>query len=514
MRRLTLLMVALMLVANASRAHSPTWTDGIACIIYSHCTSCHRPQGIAPFSLMSYNDVYANRLSIAASVQAKSMPPFTPSQEKQKYAHANTLSQHEIDEIVEWVDNFAPLGNANDVPPEPVYSSQYELQNPDKIIKIPSYTVNTAHDLYRCFVIPLQNNQSEYITQIELVPNNREIVHHAVLYVDTSSTPLTLDAQDPDPGYNSFGGTGSSESVLKWIYTPGQGMYSFPTGMGTEITPQTYAVIQMHYPGGTYGQVDSSEIRIKYSSQMVRNLQTIPIFLHSNLSSGPLVIPPNQIKTITEQLTTPFSSTITSVLPHMHLLGKSMDCFAVSPLGDTTVLFDIPDWDFHWQGLHQFQKPIMIPANSTLYASATYDNTANNPDNPNSPPQTVYAGEATADEMFVIVVNATVYMPGDTNIIIDTASHFTHDASSCEITDVELSSPPELLVYPNPTRDFIRIKNSAVEHYKIYNLQSKLIADQKLQATQIDLRDLHPGVYFLQLTDKAGNSHYQKITKQ
>ncbi|MFM7710547.1 MAG: hypothetical protein ACKO5C_06490, partial [Ferruginibacter sp.] len=67
------------------KAHTPTWTDGIACIIYSHCTSCHNPNGIAPFSLTRYEDVFANRFSIAASVQAGSMPPFPPSQEKQQY---------------------------------------------------------------------------------------------------------------------------------------------------------------------------------------------------------------------------------------------------------------------------------------------------------------------------------------------------------------------------------------------------------------------------------------------
>ena len=141
LKNLIIALTAFVLTLNSAKAHNPTWTDGIACIIYSHCTSCHNQNGIAPFTLMTYNDVFQNRFSIAASIQSKSMPPFPASQDKRKYAHANTLSDHEIDEIVDWVNNFAPLGDANNIPTPPIYASGYQITNPDFVGQIQTYTV-------------------------------------------------------------------------------------------------------------------------------------------------------------------------------------------------------------------------------------------------------------------------------------------------------------------------------------------------------------------------------------
>jgi hypothetical protein len=246
-----------------TQAHNATWTDGIACIIYSHCTSCHNPNGIAPFSLTTYNDVYQNRLSIAASIQARSMPPYPPNTSKRKYAHSNTLAQHEIDEIVDWVNGFAPLGNASNIPTPPTYPV-YQLANPDVVLQIPTYTVNTQEDLYRVFVMPANNSTLKYIQNIEVVPGNRSIVHHALIFQDTSTVPLNLDNADPLPGYTAFGGTGSTSSRLIFGYTPGQGVNTYPPGFGAALLPNSYICIQIHYPGGISNQVDSTQIRIKY----------------------------------------------------------------------------------------------------------------------------------------------------------------------------------------------------------------------------------------------------------
>lgn len=133
-----ILLFLLLFSFKNSKAHTPTWTDGIACIVYAHCTSCHNPKGIAPFSLTRYEDVFANRFSIAASVQAGSMPPFPPSQKNRKYAHANTLSAHEKQEILDWVNNFAPLGDVDNIPAPPVYNSNFQMNEPDLILQIPN----------------------------------------------------------------------------------------------------------------------------------------------------------------------------------------------------------------------------------------------------------------------------------------------------------------------------------------------------------------------------------------
>ena len=498
--------------------HNPTWTDGIACIVYSHCTSCHNQNGIAPFSLTTYDEVYQNRFSIAASIQARSMPPFPPSQEKQKYAHANTLSQHEIDELVDWVNNFAPLGNANQIPFAPSYKTNFQLSTPDKILQIPNYTVNTAKDLYRCFVLLLNNSQQEYIQQIEVVPGNRDIVHHALIFQDTSLIPLNLDMADTLPGYTAFGSTGSPSSRLITGYTPGQGLFEYPKGFGAKINANSYLILQIHYPGGISDKMDSTQVRIKYGSNKLRNISTAAILNHSStLINGPLTIPPNQVKTFYNQYKVNDNATITAIMPHMHLLGKSIKSYFVNPKGDTTTLIDIPQWDFHWQGFYQFQKPILIPAGSTLYGEGIFDNTSQNNNNPNNPPKTVNLGEGTDDEMFLIYFNYTAFLPGDTSLVIDTSSHYNHDASCGNIANsIKINYSNTFSIYPNPTNDLLFIDGLGnLSGFTLYGANGQMILSKSnLNCNEIDLSKIPSGIYYAQIKTAGNELFYKKVIKE
>lgn len=430
MKRLFYVTLALFVFITKVKSQNETWTDGVACIIYSHCTSCHNPNGIAPFSLTTYSDAFLHRYSIASSVTDKYMPPFPPKQDKQKYAHANTLTATEIQQLQNWVANAAPLGNAGNVPTPPVYITNYQLLNADIVKQIPNFTVNTSTDLYRCFVLPANNATQQMIQSLEVVPGDRSIVHHVLVYQDTSSIPLQLDLADPLPGYTAFGGTSSQSSTLISGYTPGQGVFNFAPGFGTKLLPNSYIILQIHYPGGISNAIDSTQIRIKYGSNTLRNVVTAPYLNHTTtLTNGPLFIPANTVKTFYSQIAVPYNLTLTGILPHMHLIGTTIKAYCVKPNGDTIHLIDIPNWDFHWQGAYQFQKPILLPQGSIVRGEATYDNTLGNLHNPNNPPQDVRLGESTTDEMMLIYFNLSAYLPGDTSIIIDTASHIAHYGS-------------------------------------------------------------------------------------
>ena len=516
MRKIYLLLTFFGTAIQNIKAQSPTWTDGIACIVYSHCTSCHNNNGIAPFSLTTYDDVYTHRFSIASAVQNKHMPPFPASQEKQKYANVNILSAEEIQTLTDWINNSAPIGNSGNIPIPPTYSANYQLANPDIVKQIPTYTVNTTDDLYRCFVLPLNNNVEQFIKSIEIVPGNRDIVHHVLIFQDTSSTPLELDNADPLPGYTAFGATGSSTSRLIWGYTPGQGVFNYPPGFGAAVLPDSYLILQIHYPGGISNQVDSTQIRIKYGSNILRNVLTISALNHvTSLTNGPLFIPADSVKTFYSKVNVPINRTLTGIMPHMHLIGTKIKAFCVKPDNDTIHLVDIPEWDFHWQGFYQFQKPILLPAGSVVYGEATYDNTTNNPNNPNNPTQDVSHGEGTADEMMLIYFNLSAYQAGDTTIIIDTASHFAHDSScfqTSEITTTDLLE--EINIYPIPAKDLITISgihesygvilyNYAGEKVYYKNNCSGLIVLSKLM--------LPSGIYYMQLNTERGYTAYKKV---
>jgi hypothetical protein len=499
---LTAISAALNLSAQNS-AHTPTWTDGIACIVYSHCTNCHNPGGVAPFSLLTYNDVFQNRQSIGASVAAFSMPPFPPADQPKKFAHANTLTAHERAELLDWVANFAPLGDANAIPPIPSFSSGPALTQPDVQLRVPNYPVNTTQDLYRVFVLPLNNSTDKFIKSIEVVPSNRAIVHHALIFQDTSSLPVQLDANDPGPGYTAFGGTGSPSSTLITGYVPGQGAFEFPTGFGSKVLANSNLLVQIHYPAFVSNQIDSTEIRIVYSNGAVRNVTTSPVLNHiQNLVNGPLVIPANQIKTFKAVRTVPYNLTLTALMPHMHLLGKSFKAGLVHN-GDSTQLVHIPNWDFHWQGFYTFKTPIFLPQGSSIWAEVTYDNTSANWNNPNSPPQTVTAGEGTGDEMLLLYMNLSGFQAGDTLLNFDPSPHWDHDSASCVNYQIGTSESGTITpVSVQWVRSEHRLYGDEYGPYQVIDATGRQIARGIWSGTSIQLFGLKPGVYQVQWATK------------
>lgn len=417
----TLLLFCFLFVVKIGTAQTgPYWATDVAPILYQHCTSCHNANGIAPFPLITYGDAFPNAADMATAVSNRLMPPWPPDSSYTRFCNERILSQQDIQTIVDWAANGAQSGNLASAPTAPVYSGNAEITNPDVTAQIPLYTVNTATDLYRCFVVPSGVTTTEYITEIEVIPGNRNIVHHVLVFQDQSNTCVNLDNADPGPGYTWFGDVGSSTATLVAGWVPGQGVYELPSNMGIQLQANAKLIIQVHYPGGTFGQVDTTQVRFVFSSGLVRSVSLAPIINHSySLTNGPLFIPADSVKTFYGQEFVGFNGTIISSAPHMHLIGKNITNYAVTGVGDTIPLVRINDWDFHWQGFYNYRQPVHIPYGSTLYAHATYDNTVNNPRNPNNPPQDVSVGESTTDEMFIVYYAYLPYQLGDENIIID-----------------------------------------------------------------------------------------------
>src|SRR5665213_2847040 len=192
----------------------PYWATDIAPIFYANCTKCHNPNGIAPFSLITYSDAFPQTAAIDSSVTHGIMPPWPPDTNYSRFCDERKISPAQIQTIHDWVTNGAQSGNLAAAPTPPTYSSLAQLTNPDLQKQMPLYTVNCATDLYRCFVLPSGLANDEYVTKIEVIPGNRSIVHHVLIYQDLSNTCVTLDNNDPGPGYTWFGDVGSATATL------------------------------------------------------------------------------------------------------------------------------------------------------------------------------------------------------------------------------------------------------------------------------------------------------------
>jgi hypothetical protein len=453
---LVLLFTVTGVIANAQTP--PVWSTDIAPIMYNKCASCHRPDGIAPFSLLSFSDASALAQSIKAQTNAGHMPPWPPDPHYRRLANERILSVEEKARISAWVDAGAPQGNPVAAPPVPTFPTGGELPGtPQLVVQIPAFTSTaTTSDLYRCFVVPTNQTADQFITAFEAIPGNRSIVHHVLVYADTTGASAALDAQDPGPGYTSFGGIGVNNAVLIGGWVPGSQPMQYPQGFGVKLSKKAKLVLQIHYPAGSNGTVDSTKLRIFFSSSpSIRPVLISPVLNHQVNISPSLVIPANTTNTFREQYQVGSNQnySLLGIAPHMHLIGRNITTYGVQTSGDTVHYISIPDWDFHWQGFYFFRNILKVAGGTKLISEAFYDNTTNNPENPSSPPVTVTAGEGTTDEMMLNYFILTGYQAGDENIIIDATPPASLANSRPLYSGQQLLAP-----YPNPATNTIYIK--------------------------------------------------------
>lgn len=513
----TILLFALLFInISAANAQAPVWSQDIAPILYNKCASCHNSNGIAPFELITYNDASTQSHDIESQVESGTMPPWPPDPKYSRLAHERLLSPTEIKKIKDWVAAGAPQGNPSLAPPPPVFNPGAELPGtPDLSIKIPTYTSTAATgDVYQCFVIPSAQVAEKFIAAFEAVPGNRAIVHHVLVYADTTGTCAALDAASPGPGYTNFGGVGTNDATLLGGWVPGTQPIVMPPGFGIRLPHNADIVLQIHYPEGSAGETDSTRINFFFAPTAVRNVRIDPVLNHlggyCNMTpDASLHIPANQTKTYHQVSTiSPLLGNISilGIAPHMHLIGRNISVFGVTTTGDTLRYMRINNWDFHWQGFYLFRNIQKMPSGTTLYSRAFYDNTSANPENPSSPPKDVFAGEATTDEMMLTFFVWTPYQAGDENIIMDTSTLIDLSVKGNYYKDQQLFTP-----YPNPAADEVAIKIYLTKQdlvtVEVVGMDGKLVKqfirkellDAGYTAKMYSVKDIPAGTYILRL---------------
>lgn len=536
MKRLLLFVSPLLILFTDANAQTLVWSTDIAPILYNNCVSCHRPSGIGPFELITYQSAKNRAAQISGSVTTGYMPPWPADPHYNRLAHERILSKADIAKIQNWTAGNAPEGDPNLAPAPPTFDPNGDIPGTaDLIAPIPKFTSTASTgDVYQCFVVPSNLTVDKYIESFEAIPGNRDIVHHVLVYADTTGTCAALDAQSPnDPGYVSFGGPGTDEAIMIGGWVPGTPPLELPSGFGIRIPKNADIVIQIHYPAGSNGQVDSTKIRFFFSSASnVRNVRIDPLLNHLDpqgtlsalIPNDGLRIPANQTKTYREEAlyasTVIGDATLMGIAPHMHLIGRSINCYGVKGT-DTLKIIDIPEWDFSWQGFYMLRNPMKIPAGTALYSEAFFDNTSNNPFNPSNPPQLVTAGEATTDEMMLTYFIWTNYQAGDENIVIDNSPLVPLSTPSITggYNKQELFTP-----YPNPSSGQLYVKffiqDASSVKTSIVDMQGKLIRtlsdkneDKGYHVRPYNISDIPSGNYLLQLSTE-NDVTTRKITIQ
>lgn len=491
---------------NAFAQSTLTYKD-VAGIFYKRCTSCHHVNGGAPFSMMNYSETAPYAASVKNALLTGKMPPWSPDTNYTRFLHERIITSSEKDAIINWINTGYAKGDTTLTPAPPVYTSKYKLRGkPDLIIKVPSFPSNgAANDAYNCFSLPSGLTQDRIVRAFEVVPSNPSIVHHVVIKVDTTGTIAS----------NTSGGCFSQPGQFDLdVYAPGGAPTVFPgkapLKMGIRLKKGSNIILQVHYPQGTSGLIDSTEMRIYFYP--VNETGIRPVFVNTLLQNWLMSIPPNTVTPFTAQYPAsggiPFSVSVFGAFPHSHLVCKSMTNYADN--GTTTIpLIRINNWDFEWQGFYTYPKMVKIPAGYTLRSTHVFDNTVNNPNNPNSPPQTVTAGEGTKDEMLFDSFQWLVYQPGDE--LINIGDLLANDTLLTPVNELPAVINIRSAVYPNPFSEETNIWvdgidfNSQKPQLKVTDMLGNEVYSKRLNSERETLTLKQPaGVYFY--TIRTGNS--------
>lgn len=386
-------------------------------ILTKHCVNCHQNGGIAPFALDNWNDVDARAIMIGAVTASKYMPPWRADTSFQHYKNENYLSKTEIELIQQWIQNEQPRGTIERrkeklIPQKKVKKKQgTEIQigfNRAFVIK------GENKEEFRFFHLPSKIKENGYIQSIEFAPGNKKQVHHSRIMIDTTQSISGIDGLSEEDSSILKYQTKPLADPFLFGWVPGNDKIIFPKGIGKKIYANSDFIVNVHYVPSPIQVIDSSSIIIQLSNDPVeREAETLTL-TENNISNQPFIIYPNKKSTF--YMRSPIlqdSISLISIMPHMHLLGKSFKSYAITPDGIIVPLVHVPSWDFNWQTTYQFTKFTVLPKGTVIYAEATYDNTNENPLNPYKPARTVGYGWGSKDEMMNLILYYVKYRQGD-----------------------------------------------------------------------------------------------------
>lgn len=395
-------------IVKESTTHSRntvTYTRHVAQVLQDRCNGCHRPGGVGPFALTSYESAKSWAPDLVALTQSGQMPPWKAVPGHGEFQNDRRIPDVEKKVLADWLAADCPQGDPKDLPVQRVYTDEWTRGTPDIVLKpSESYTLPAAgEDEYRCFVLPTNFTEDKYIAGFEVLPGNKKVVHHVLLFIDTTGYSEQLDARDPAPGYTTaagFPGFIPAGGLGGWA--PGNTGRPMPEGTARLLPKGARIVMQVHYHKSGKTEVDQTRVGFYFAKGEVKrgifDLMVLPI----RARFGGLNIPPGDIKyECKASLTLADDYFFYSTTPHMHLIGRDMKVDAVLPDGTRKPLIYINDWDFNWQESYRYKEPIALPKGTKLEMSAHFDNSATNPNNPNDPPKRIVWGEQTQDEMCI-----------------------------------------------------------------------------------------------------------------
>lgn len=395
--------------AAVEAADAPiTFARDIAPVIHQKCTMCHREGQPGPFQLLTFEDVRDRAETIQAVVHDKYMPPWKPVNEDVEYANDRRLTDKEQKSLSDWIAAGTPAGDLEAIE-LPQFPSDWSLGQPDLVLKMTGRfeVPASGRDIYRSFVFPAALREDKWVKAIELRPTARGAVHHALFFIDTSGQARLQDGKDGQPGITGMSflrpsGDRRSRNATRGLggYVPGAMPNKLPGDLAMLLPKGGDIIMQTHFHPSGKTEWEQAELALYFAdkppSRQLTPIQLPPLF---GRLAGLDVPPGKKDFELTETFTLPVDVEAIGIGGHAHYICREMEMKATLPNDDVIELLTIDDWDLDWQDNYQFKEPLFLPAGTRLDARLLYDNSAENPENPHSPPQRIRWGRESNDEM-------------------------------------------------------------------------------------------------------------------
>jgi hypothetical protein len=417
-------MKAFVFLATSALAFSaPTFHKEIEPLLQNSCQECHRPGEIAPMPLLTYEQVRPWAKSIKAAVLKNQMPPWPADPHYGKFSNDRSLSKAQIDTIAAWVDAGAPEGNKTDAPRPRTWVEGWNISKPDAIIEMPqSFDMPASGEVeYQYIVVPTGFTEDKWIQAVEVRPSNRAVVHHAVMFIREPGNKWMAEAKPGVPfvptvansGQRFLNTQGGGVSDVLSIYTPGMVPDAWQPGQAKQIKAGSDIIFQMHYTANGKAGKDQTRIGLVFAKEPpTQRIITIAALNNRfNIPAGDPAFKAEAVAPIANPMT------VISLFPHMHLRGKAFQYDVIYPTGETQTILKVENWSLNWQLSYKLEKPLQLQPGVRVKATAWWDNSANNPANPD-PKKDVQWGEQSWEEMLVgffdvavdpKITNKTVY---------------------------------------------------------------------------------------------------------
>lgn len=427
---INVLLMALISMKTHAYNSDIGYYENIEPILKAHCQECHSTGGIAPFSYSGYDNA-SNFIEFGLDhIEKGFMPPGIATSDW-RIKGINALTKRELNLIRDWIMRGKPKGNVNHKP-KMAYAKTKDTWDasvgrpPDMILRQsePMHLGAIGADVYRNIVFNIGLDTDLELEAFQLMPGNRKVVHHAVLYytpsdfADELQTKYTNRSGLDNPDDKSFGFVypkhtkgfhlpkphfnGTPRSNILGTYAQGSKATKAPDGTSFLIPNNSTLIAQVHYHRSGSPEDIASEVALWYrkGSRHKKNKIVENVYSH-----GDFIVIPKNVSDYKVSSTIKFKNkaVLIGMMPHAHTLATSMAYTLTTPDGTRKNLLEVPHWDFNWQPTYFFDTPIKINPGTTIHGTVTYNNTEGNSKNPNHPTKNIWNDESSTDEMFLTV---------------------------------------------------------------------------------------------------------------